>query len=239
MTTSARISAGVLLAALATGCGALPRAQDPSMVEDMGRLNDELFVLPPFPEPIPQSGSLWTDAGPGAALARDTRAFRINDLVTITLQEQSFGSHQSDTDLNRSSSADFGAGVAFGLEKVSPAAGSFNLNQVLSTSSSSAFAGDGSTSRSNALDASITARVMRVLPNGDMVIGGQKTVMINHERQILTLVGTIRAVDVNSANRVASTAVGDLTVRLWGKGEIDSTTRQGWFMKILHRVWPF
>ncbi len=110
---------------------------------------------------------------------------------------------------------------------------------MLSTTSESSFSGDGSTSRGNTMRAFITARVMRVLPNGDLVIGGQKTVMINRERQILTLVGTVRPVDVDARNRVPSSSVGDLTVRLWGRGEVDATVRQGWFMRILNRIWPF
>ena len=80
---------------------------------------------------------------------------------------------------------------------------------------------------------------MRVLPNGDLLIGGQKNVMINNEQQILTVVGTVRPLDINSANVVSSSRIGDLTARLWGKGDIDSTIRQGWFMKIMNRIWPF
>jgi flagellar L-ring protein precursor FlgH len=64
-------------------------------------------------------------------------------------------------------------------------------------------------------------------------------VTINRERQILTLVGTVRPVDINASNQVLSSSVGDLTVRLWGKGEVDATVRQGWFMRIMNRIWPF
>ena len=85
----------------------------------------------------------------------------------------------------------------------------------------------------------VSVRVGRVLPNGDLVVAGQKTVMINRERQILTLVGSVRPVDIDAHNRVQSAQVGDLTVRLWGKGEVDDTVREGWFMRIMKRIWPF
>ena len=55
---------------------------------------------------------------------------------------------------------------------------------------------------------------------------------------MLTLVGSVRPVDVRSSNRVSSSYVGELTVRMWGRGEIDNTIRQGWFMRIMNRVWP-
>ena len=80
---------------------------------------------------------------------------------------------------------------------------------------------------------------MRVLPNGDMIVAGQKTVTINREHQVITLVGAVRSLDIDRSNTVASSSVGNLTMRMWGKGEIDSTIRQGWFMRMLNRFWPF
>lgn len=229
----------VALLALASGCGATARTKPPTLAEDLDRLRGDLDVLPPIEVPAPASGSIWTDAGPGAALTRDTRAYRLNDLVTIDLEERSVGRNESETDLTRESDSDFSVPVAFGLEKATTTPGKFNLNQVLQSSSTSTFKGDGTTSRSNLLSGNVTTRVMRVMPNGDLVIGGQKTVMINRERQILTLVGTVRTVDIDATNRVPSASVGDLTVRLWGHGEVDATIRQGWFQKMMNRLWPF
>ena len=179
---------------------------------------------------MPQSGSLWTDGGPGAALVRDTRAFRVNDLVTVVLRESSSGSNEASTELARESENLYTAALAFGLD--------FD-DALLDTALESEFSGDGKTSRSNRLSATITARVMRVLPNGDLVIAGQKTLVVNRERQVLTLVGSVRPVDVDRRNRVSSSDVGDFTVRLWGRGEIDDTVRQGWFMRIMNMLWPF
>jgi flagellar L-ring protein precursor FlgH len=227
----------VLLASF--GCSRVKRSVKPTLASDLNRLENDLDLLPPFPEPAPASGSIWIDGGHGAALIRDIRAFRINDLVTITLSESAIGTNKSNTELSRSSEAEYGAPVAFGLEDPSRSAGQFNLQKVLSTSSESEFSGDGETSRSTRLVGTITGRVMRVLPNGDLVVAGQKTVMVNRERQILTIVGSVRPVDVDVNNRVPSTAVGDLTVRLWGHGEVDDTIRQGWFMRIMQRIWPF
>jgi flagellar L-ring protein precursor FlgH len=227
-----------LLCLAATGCAAR-RGHSPSLAADIERLEESLDVLPAFPEPPAAKGSLWTDAGPGAALVRDTRAYRVNDLLRIRVQESSLGANESSTALDRSSQASFGAPVAFGLEDPNAAPGEFNLASVLSVDSESKFSGDGATSRSSRVVGYITARVMRVLPNGDLIIAGQKNVMVNRDRQILTLVGSVRPVDVSAANEISSAGVGDLTVRLWGQGEVDDTVRQGWFMRIMNRIWPF
>ncbi len=233
----------ILAAAMLAGTGCMTRKMDttptPTLKGDLVRLQNDIDILPPFQMPATATGSLWTDGGSGAALIRDTRAFRVNDLVTIQISEASTGTNSSKTDLNRTSENKYGASVAFGLENPNAGLGSFNLANVLESSTSSKFAGDGSTDRSSELNAFVTARVMRVLPNGDLVIGGQKTVMINRDRQILTLVGTVRPTDLNSSNQVTSASVGDLTIRLWGQGEMDATVKQGWFMKTMNRIWPF
>jgi flagellar L-ring protein precursor FlgH len=221
------------------GCAAPRAAVSPTLSGDLERLQQDLDILPPFPMPARSSGSLWTDGGPGAAMVRDTRAFRVNDLVQIRIVESSSGSNAATTDLTRTSEQSWGAGVAFGLENPNAGAGDFNLSNVLDAQSESKFNGDGSTKRSNSLQGFITTRVMRVLPNGDLVIAGQKTLMVNRERQILTLVGTVRTVDINSANQTPSSKVGDLTVRMWGHGEIDANARQGWFIRVMNRLWPF
>ncbi len=212
------------------GCAHAHRAPAPPLAEDMARLAQDLDLLPPFPEPSAAPGSLWTDGGPGAALVRDTRAFRVNDLLTIRVTESTSGTNASTTELAREADANFNAPFVFGLE---------NLDRALESGSRSEFSGDGTTSRSSQLVGAITARVVRVLPNGDLVIAGQKTVAINRERQVLTLVGSVRPVDVNANNEVLSAKVGDLTVRLWGRGEVDATVRQGWFMRVMQRIWPF
>lgn len=166
----------------------------------------------------------------GAALTRDHRAFRLNDLLTIVVAEASSGTNAASTDVSRSSESSFGAPYVFGLD---------NLTEVLSTDTSSSHSGDGTTNRSSRLAGTITSRVMRVLPNGAMVIAGQKTVMINREKEVLTLVGLVRPSDVSRDNRVSSAVIADLTVRLWGKGELNDTVRQGWFMRIMNKIWPF
>jgi flagellar L-ring protein precursor FlgH len=218
-------AASVALIVATTGCAYLNAAGPPSLEKDRQTIEADLDLMPPFPIPTPTAGSLWSDSGPGAALLRDARAYRLNDLVRIRLAEASLGTNGSSTSLNRTSSAAFGAPVVGGLEDPNAQPGSFNLANVLTTSTDSKHSGDGTTSRSTTLVGYVTARVVRVLPNGDLVV--------------LTLVGSVRPVDISSSNEVVSSAVGDLTVRLWGRGEVDGTIREGWFMKIMKRIWPF
>ena len=222
----------LVLMSLAAGCAKRHLHAPPthSLEADLRTLEADLDLLPPFPHPKTRAGSLWSDSGMGAALTRDHRAFQLNDLLTIEVAEASSGTNAASTDVERSSESSFGAPYVFGLT---------NLGEVLSTDTSSSHSGDGTTGRSSRLASTISGRVMRVLPNGAMLIAGQKTVMINREKEVLTLVGLVRPSDVNRNNRVSSAMISDLTVRLWGKGELNDTVRQGWFMRIMHKIWPF
>lgn len=230
--------ATAVLIATATGCGVRVHPSTPSYREDVRGVLEEMEVLPPFPTPAAGSGSLWVAGGHGDRMFRDSRAMTVNDLLTVQIDEQSLGTNESTTDLSRSSQADVGASTAFGLESANPQAGKFNLNSVLQSDFSSSFTGDGATSRANRLSGTLTVRVLRVLPNGNLVIGGQKSVTVNRERHVITLVGSVRRDDITASNVVGSSRVGDLTMRMWGQGEIDATIRQGWFMRMLNTIWP-
>jgi flagellar L-ring protein precursor FlgH len=230
---------GMILIVASPGCALIRRAGPPSLADDVAKLDRAVSELPAAPAPASPSGSLWSDAGPGAALVRDTRAFRVNDLLTIRVNEASNGESEASTGLSRKANVKLGAKTALGLENPNAQPGRFNLADVLDASTDSKHDGQGKTSRSNTLSASLTARVRRVLPNGDLVIAGQKIVVVNRDRQLLTLVGSVRPVDVRADNTVSSSLVGDLTVRLWGRGEVDDTVREGWFVRLMHRLWPF
>ncbi|HEU4401282.1 MAG TPA: flagellar basal body L-ring protein FlgH, partial [Candidatus Polarisedimenticolia bacterium] len=139
----------VMAALLLPACVSLGAKSTPTLKDDLEEVQQNLDLLPPFPVPAPASGSLWTDGGPGAALVRDTRAFRVNDMVTVRVLEASTGSNESTTDLKRSGKASYGAPIVGGLERPGAAAGTFNLADVLETDSKSDFAGDGKTTRGN------------------------------------------------------------------------------------------
>ena len=229
----------LLAMAVTPGCALMRSAAPPTLTDDVTSLQNQMSSLPTAATPMPSSGSLWSDAGPGAALVRDTRAFRVNDLVTIRVDESSTGANEANTNLSRKSNVAFGAKSAFGLESAAVQPGKFDLNNVLGATTDTKHDGQGKTTRTSTLTAALTTRVLRVLPNGDLVIAGQKVVMVNRDRELLTLVGSVRPVDVAADNTVPSSSVGELTVRLWGKGEVDDNAREGWFTHLMHKIWPF
>ena len=86
------------------------------------------------------------------------------------------------------------------------------------------------------MTANLTGRVVEVLPNGDLVVEGIREMEINGDRQVLVLTGVVRPADVDPANVVRSTAIGQLRIRYFGQGLIRDNLKPGWIVRILNKV---
>lgn len=103
----------------------------------------------------------------------------------------------------------------------------------LGSSAESKTGGNGNTTQSGRVTARMTAVVKQVLPNGNLVIEGFRSVKVNHETQMFFLTGIIRRDDVRSDNSVLSESIANAEIRLDGKGQISERTRKGLLTKIL------
>lgn len=211
--------------------------------------------LPPKPpkyvykeEQITQqtANSLWLDT---ASIFEDRKARRLNDLVTIRVVENISGSGSAQTSAGRESSADYGITDLFGMNL------DFNLHNVFGLKdfykganvfsptvkgkSKSDFDGGGDTKRQGKLIGTITAKVVEVMPNGNLVIESRKDITINNEKQILVLRGMARPDDIMPDNSILSSYVADADIYFVGEGMIQDKQKGGWLVKILDNVWPF
>jgi flagellar L-ring protein FlgH len=174
-------------------------------------------------------GSLWM-----ASLSSDLRARRLNDLVTIRVVENVTGAGTADSNLDKKSSGSLAVPNLFGLESHLPS--SMNPASLVNFNSNTAFQGGGSTARTGALSAVLTARVREVLPNGDLVVEGVREIEINGDRQMLVLTGVVRPTDINTGNVVPSTAVGQMRIRYFGRGLMKDNLSPGWLVRILNKI---
>jgi flagellar L-ring protein precursor FlgH len=173
--------------------------------------------------------SLWM-----AGLTSDLRARRVNDLVTIRVIENVSGLGAADSNLDKRSNATVGVGHLFGLESHLP--NSINPQNLASVATNTNFEGGGSTSRTGSLTAVLTARVAEVLPNGDLLVQGVREIDINGDRQMLVLTGVVRTADINAANVIPSTAIGQMRIRYFGRGLMQDNLSPGWLIKILNKI---
>jgi len=107
---------------------------------------------------------------------------------------------------------------------------------LISGTSDTKFKGGGVTTRTGQLTATMTARVMEVLPNGDLVLEGAREIEINGDRQIVVLTGVARPSDIGKDNDVLSTNIGQLRIRYFGKGLMKDNLKPGFLVRILNKI---
>ncbi len=178
-------------------------------------------------------GSLWNDAQSRSYFFQDAKASHVGDIVTVRVVENASGSKVAGTSTDRTSSLGASAASLFGVP------GNTLSNLGASGSFSNSFEGDGSTSRSGSLTADVTAIVTAVYPNGNMMIEGEREVLINNEKEYLAVSGVIRPEDVQQGNTVISTVIADAKIEYSGSGVVSDKQRPGWLVRILDFIWPF
>ena len=187
------------------------------------------------------NGSLWRDS---AGLYEDRKARGLNDLVTINIIENSAASKKADTATSRASSVDFGIdsflgnALSYNLGNLF-GQGTGSISPQLKATAKNDFAGTGNTTSQGSLVATITARVVDVLPNGNFIIESRKDITVNREKQILLLRGVIRPDDIAGDNTILSSYVANAEMIYTGDGVVSDKQGQGWLVQLLDWVWPF
>jgi flagellar L-ring protein precursor FlgH len=188
----------------------------------------------------PSLNSLWRNT---ASLYEDVKAKRLNDLVTILVVENISGSGKADTNTAKESTLDasvddfLGAPPNLNLQNLYGRG--YTFSPTVKGSMKDDFKGTGETNREGKLVGTITAKVVEVMPNSNLVIESRKEITINNEQQFLVLRGMIRPYDISADNTILSSKVADAQVYFVGKGVVQEKQSPGWLVRILDRVWPF
>jgi flagellar L-ring protein precursor FlgH len=169
-----------------------------------------------------------------AAMASDFRARDVNDLVTINVIENINASGTADSAVGKKNNGALAVTKLFGVETKLP--GSMDPTNLVNGGVTTDYKGGGSTSRTGALTATMTARVVEVMPNGDMVLEGVREIEINGDRQLVVLTGTVRRADLAPDNSVLSTRVGQMRIRYFGNGLIKDSLNPGWLVRFLNKI---
>lgn len=185
-----------------------------------------------------ESGSLW--ARNTDTLFTHRRSVRVGDLITVMIKEAAAAQRDAETDLKRSSEMAIGVDAFMGaMAALAKAHPSVDPSKLIAAKTKNDFSGKGSTSRSGKVEATLTARIKQVLPNGDLYIEGSKVVLINDEESHLYLSGVVRPSDLEADNSVVSSLVADLQVEYTGRGPLAEKNRPGWFSRLLDFINPF
>ncbi|HHB11748.1 MAG TPA: flagellar basal body L-ring protein FlgH [Chromatiales bacterium] len=218
-------TAGVCLAAAVLGgCATPPRPDQPRYAP----------TRPVQHTAAPPNGSLFR-AGYDMRLFEDVKARRVGDILTILLVEKTDAKKKADTKVSKDLDTEFNNPVLLG----NPAdlAGRdlrFKLEAQREVN------GKGESKQSNSLRGSIAVTVAEVLPNGNLVVRGEKWVALNQGEEYIRLSGIVRPEDIGTDNTVPSTRVADARISYGGKGVLADGNSPGWLSRFfLSPLWPF
>jgi flagellar L-ring protein precursor FlgH len=85
----------------------------------------------------------------------------------------------------------------------------------------------------------ISARVIKILNNGNYFIEGSREMLINGEKQIVQISGVIRPYDIDQTNTISSKYIADAKILYKTEGEIDQNSKKGWGTRLVETIWPF
>lgn len=201
---------------------------------------DEPVPVPKEKISLPPTGSIWPGENAKNLLFTDNKARCVDDIITIIIDEYSSGSNSADTTTSRDTSTTAGITSLLGLEKKMMEQNTrFGTSIGLGGTSSNSLNGTGETSRDGQLEAKITAKVIRVLSNGNLAIEGKRRLAINAEDQYIVVSGIIRPEDITSNNVISSQYIADAKIVYTGKGVVNDKMRPGWLTRIVDWTWPF
>ena len=219
-------------AVLLAGCVApTPKPNDPYYAP----------VLPRTPLPAAANNGSIYQAGFEQNLYSDRKAFRVGDIITITLNERTQASKNANSQIAKNSNAELGLTSLFGssLTTNNPL-GSNDLSLSAGYSGDRTTKGDSKAAQGNTLTGSITVTVADVLPNGIIAVRGEKWMTLNTGDELVRIAGMVRADDIATDNTVPSTRVADARITYSGTGSFADASQPGWFDRFfLSPLFPF
>lgn len=183
-------------------------------------------------------GSLFSDAAD--TLFTHRRSSRVGDLITVVVAESANANDGAGTELSRSSEISAGIPSFLAAMKALQLANpNLDPSKLLAASSKNEFSGKGATQRAGRVSATLTARIKRILPNGDFYLEGGKVVLVNEEESHLYISGVVRPSDIQADNSVLSSVIADAQVEYTGRGVVADKQSPGWLSRVFDWIWPF
>jgi len=181
-----------------------------------------------------EAESLWAK-GNKESLFSDHKAKKVGDLITVLVVESATAMQKSSTKKSKDTELSGGpTAVKKGKKNF------LDFIPYFGAKGKSNYKGVADTQRSGILKANITAQVIKILPNGNLAIEGSKELLINNEKQLLTISGIIRPEDIEADNSILSTYILDASIKYKGTTNLSDKEKQGiitrFFTKLVNIV---
>ncbi|HYM34452.1 MAG TPA: flagellar basal body L-ring protein FlgH [Steroidobacteraceae bacterium] len=216
--------AAVLLSgALLSGCISMPQPENFDA------------TWPEVVEPAAATSGAIYHADHDASLFENSTARRVGDTVTIQLVEATNASKSSTTTTKKETGVDIGAPTGIGSRVTA-----HGVPIGVGLDNKNSFTGQGDTSQSNKLQGQITVTVAKRLPNGNLLVRGQKWLALNQGSEFVRVQGIIRPIDIDNSNSVPSYKVADAQISYGGQGSLADANAPGLLSRFFNSKWmPF
>jgi flagellar L-ring protein precursor FlgH len=210
------------------------------------------FTPPKYVEEMPSreeessfsaSGSLFGQGD--APLFSDHKAMHVNDIVTVVISEKATSSSKANKALSEADKLGLNGGVFTGganaNSTINSAVSTLNglSNIGVTAGSTSNYAGSGSATKDASFTTTVSARIVKVMSNGNYFIVGRREIMVDDQKQVMQLSGVIRPYDIDQNNQINSAKMSDAKILYANEGDVDRAINQGWASKMVQAVWPF
>ncbi|RUM44301.1 MAG: flagellar basal body L-ring protein FlgH [Hydrogenimonas sp.] len=207
------------------------------------------FKPPQYVEQTKEKKSRTPLYNPGSLFGRgdspvfsDKRAMNVNDIVTIVIDENILSLSSGTKKISKVTTDQLGGGVMtvngqlLGniAEQVNKA-----TNIGMKIDSAKNFNGTGTRQRSEKFTTTISARIIKILENGNYYIDGKREMLLDGQKQILHVSGVIRPDDISQYNQIDSKYIADAKILYESEGDIKESTEKSWGTKTIEWIWPF
>ena len=223
-----RVAPLLLAAAALAGCAVLEQVQRVPHVDVI----DSKGVEPaPVAEPVLNNGAIF-QGDRYRPLFEDHRARLVGDTITVLITEKVSATQKSTSTVNREGTLEANiTAVPF----ASP--NSFNRAHAQAEHKND-FTGKGTTENSNDFSGTITATVVRVLPNGHLIVAGEKQIGVNANVDVLRFSGQVDPRAIAPGNSVPSTSIANVRIEQRGRGQQADVQSMGWLSRFFLSLWP-
>ncbi len=210
------------------GCTAMPNGPKP----------DDPDFAPSMPEEdvvnVEPTGSIFSQ-GQVSSVYSDIKAHRVGDIITVQLVESTSAKKGANSQQSKDSS--------LGMDALKIGGTPVTVNGYdtsVSMGANNSFKGQSKADQSNSLQGNISVSVVKVLANGNLMVRGEKWLMLNNGNEYVRITGIVRSEDVNADNTVISQRVANSRIQYGGTGDFANTQERGWLAQFFNGPWsPF
>ncbi|MCE3253049.1 MAG: flagellar basal body L-ring protein [Cellvibrio sp.] len=184
---------------------------------------------------VPQrtEGALYQDIY-GLNLFDDRKAHFVGDVITVTLSERTVSRKSSGVATGKKSGVDFNAGPLLGAN---PTIKGREFTTTLEQDRT--FDGSADADQSNSLQGNITVTIAEILPNGNLMVRGEKWITLNRGDEFIRISGLVRPEDIAPDNTILSTRLANAKISYSGTGALADASSMGWLSRFFNSaLWP-